>query len=103
MRTHFGDSSCPGRDDRRVHGAKTIEFLLVLTIVLGSASVPGAAADSDEPRVPDSEKRTTPRLSAGEALATWALPDGFNATVFAAEPDIRQPIALAFDERVAPQ
>jgi len=38
---------------------------------------------------------TTPEV----ALAGMTLPDGFRATVFAAEPDIHQPIALATDDR----
>ena len=28
-----------------------------------------------------------------------ALPDGFRVTVFAGDPDVRQPVSLAFDER----
>src|SRR5262245_32739904 len=34
-----------------------------------------------------------------EAAATMKLPPGFKATVFAAEPDIVQPIAFTFDDR----
>src|SRR5262245_60296890 len=37
--------------------------------------------------------------SPAEALAAIRLPPGFQATLFAAEPDIRQPIALATDHR----
>jgi len=42
-----------------------------------------------------SEKLTTPE----EALQGMTLSDGFTATIFAAEPDIHQPIALATDDR----
>jgi putative membrane-bound dehydrogenase-like protein len=38
-------------------------------------------------------------LTAEEAAAAMTLPAGFAATVFAAEPDVRQPIAMAIDER----
>ena len=34
-----------------------------------------------------------------DALNGMTLPEGFQATVFAAEPDINQPIALATDDR----
>lgn len=38
-------------------------------------------------------------LSPAEAVATAVVPDGAKLTVFAAEPDVGQPIALAFDDR----
>lgn len=36
---------------------------------------------------------------AAETVARMALPPGFRAQVFAAEPDVRQPVAMAIDER----
>ncbi|WP_169973252.1 PVC-type heme-binding CxxCH protein [Tautonia rosea] len=36
---------------------------------------------------------------ASDALQALSLPEGFQATVFASEPDVRQPIALATDAR----
>lgn len=38
-------------------------------------------------------------LSADQAVAEMKLPEGFKATVFAAEPDIVQPVAMAIDDR----
>jgi putative membrane-bound dehydrogenase-like protein len=38
-------------------------------------------------------------LSAQEAAAAMKLPDGFTVTVGAAEPDVKQPIAMALDDR----
>ncbi|MCC9605382.1 DUF1080 domain-containing protein [Blastopirellula sp. JC732] len=38
-------------------------------------------------------------LSAEEAAAAMQVPDGFSVIVSAAEPDIKQPIAMALDER----
>ncbi|GIW99760.1 MAG: hypothetical protein KatS3mg111_3093 [Pirellulaceae bacterium] len=38
-------------------------------------------------------------LPAAEAAAVMKVPDGFSVTVFAAEPDVRQPIAMALDDR----
>ncbi len=40
-----------------------------------------------------------PILSPEEALAALRLPEGFHATLFAAEPDVQQPIGMCFDER----
>ncbi|MBX3434645.1 MAG: DUF1080 domain-containing protein [Pirellulales bacterium] len=38
-------------------------------------------------------------LEAEEAAAAMRLPAGFTATAFAAEPDVKQPIAMALDDR----
>ena len=34
-----------------------------------------------------------------EAAAAFTVPDGFNVTLFAGEPDVAQPIAMTFDDR----
>ncbi len=52
------------------------------------------------PAVYNSEKDTNVALpSAGESLASLKLPPGFKATTFAAEPDVQNPIAMAWDAR----
>lgn len=38
-------------------------------------------------------------LSAEEAAEAMTLPDGFSVTVFASEPEVKQPIAMALDDR----
>jgi putative membrane-bound dehydrogenase-like protein len=38
-------------------------------------------------------------LSPAEAAGTMAVPEGFNVTLFAAEPDVKQPIAFCIDDR----
>ena len=38
-------------------------------------------------------------LSPEEAAAAMRLPEGFSATLFAGEPDVRQPIAMKLDDR----
>nr|WP_286177656.1 PVC-type heme-binding CxxCH protein [Rhodopirellula sp. JC639] len=38
-------------------------------------------------------------MPADQAAATMKLPDGFRATVYASEPEVRNPIAMAWDER----
>ena len=40
-----------------------------------------------------------PFLKPAEAVAKMAIPDGFEVSVFAAEPDIAEPIAFCFDDR----
>ncbi len=47
----------------------------------------------------NTEKSTTLPLPAAQAAADWKLPPGFRASVFAAEPDVRQPIAMCLDDR----
>src|SRR6187401_3046718 len=38
-------------------------------------------------------------IPAAEATRHFKLPDGFQATLFAGEPDVVQPIAFTFDDR----
>ncbi len=38
-------------------------------------------------------------MSAAEAARSFKMPPGFKVTVFASEPDVRQPIAMTFDPR----
>lgn len=40
-----------------------------------------------------------PFLSPSEAVAKMDIPDGFDVSIFAAEPDIAEPIAFCFDDR----
>ncbi len=47
----------------------------------------------------DSEPDKSKPMPAAEAAAKLRLPPGFSATVFAAEPDVRNPIAMAWDAR----
>jgi putative membrane-bound dehydrogenase-like protein len=50
----------------------------------------GRAAEEGEPSAP---------VPAAEAPGKMTLPEGFQATLFAGEPDVVQPIAIAFDDR----
>lgn len=53
----------------------------------------------DFPEPYDSERVAGSPMPAEEAARTMKLPPGFKATVFAAEPDVRNPIACAWDPR----
>lgn len=51
------------------------------------------------PQPTNSEKTAHAALSPADAIRQMKLPEGFKATVFAAEPDIQQPIAFQFDSK----
>jgi putative membrane-bound dehydrogenase-like protein len=55
------------------------------------------ALGEDFPKIYDTEKGAP--MSAEEAAATMELPPGFKCLVFAAEPDVRQPIGMAWDAK----
>lgn len=67
-----------------------IAFGLHLTCVL-----PG----QDFPEIYNTEKAEHPPMSAAEAVRTAMLPKDFRLEVFAAEPDVQQPISIAFDQQ----
>src|SRR5438046_9416690 len=54
---------------------------------------------SEFPAPYNSEPDKSGPMPATEAAAKMRLPPGFKATVFAAEPDVQQPIAMAWDAR----
>lgn len=74
-----------------------MRIVLLLTLVV---SLPTPAFSVDVPEVvTNTQEETHPLLSPEDALNRLHLPEGFRATVFAAEPEVRQPIAITFDTR----
>ena len=69
-------------------------FVVVLLVI----STTFAAAD-DFPAPYNSEKDNPSPISPQEALAAIKLPPGFRATLFAAEPEVQNPIAMSWDAR----
>ena len=70
------------------------------SLLLASAVlILAAPAFAEVPAPYNSDKSTNRPLAPEAAAAQWKLPDGLTATVFAAEPDVRQPIAMAMDGR----
>src|SRR5919205_4628217 len=65
--------------------------LLLLTLL--------AVKASEFPPPYNSEPDKSGPMPAAEAAAKMRLPPGFKATVFAAEPDVQNPIAMAWDSR----
>ena len=75
-------------------------FRFVLAVGAAVSWSFGALAAADPfPAPNDTQTLTVPLLPAQEALAKLELPEGFRATVFAAEPDVNNPIACCWDDR----
>ncbi len=55
--------------------------------------------DPKKQAVPEADAVLYEGLSPENAAAKMTLPQGFKATLFAGEPDVKQPIAFAFDDR----
>ena len=51
------------------------------------------------PGVVDDQNAADKTISPQESLSRIVVPDGFRVTLFAAEPDVAQPIASSFDDR----
>ncbi len=75
---------------------KPIPTFLAFLTLLATAS----AQEDSFPEIYNSEpdKNAAPP-SPQDALASFQLPEGFNATIFAAEPEVQNPIAMAWDKR----
>ncbi|MFN7140509.1 MAG: PVC-type heme-binding CxxCH protein, partial [Limisphaerales bacterium] len=58
-----------------------------------------SAETNSFPQIHNTEKSTNAFLSPKEAAEKFQMPPGFKATLFAGEPDVRQPIAMTFDDR----
>jgi len=69
----------------------TMKLKLLLPLVLGLVTSLSAAESK-----PDAKPAP---LSGADAVKAMTLPPGFKATLFAAEPDVKQPIAFAIDDR----
>ncbi|MDF1741319.1 MAG: c-type cytochrome [Verrucomicrobiales bacterium] len=70
---------------------------LLIGVIGCSACFPLAAADFPEPY--NTEEAAAPPMSAEEVVKTAKLPEGFHLEVFASEPQVQQPISIAFDEQ----
>ena len=60
---------------------------------------PCPVSADDFPAPPDTEPSATRALSPAEAAAGFRSPEGFRVGVFAAEPEVRNPVAMAWDRR----
>jgi hypothetical protein len=75
-------------------------------LLLACVLLPALSLQADEPATKKSAATGKPAdlfefsgLSPDEAAARMTLPEGFSATAFTGEPDVRQPIAMTIDDR----
>lgn len=77
--------------------------LALVTVTAASLVVGPLLLAEDQPRnrLPRKQHSTSnaPFLKPAAAVAKMSIPDGFDVSVFAAEPDIGEPIAFCFDDR----
>jgi putative membrane-bound dehydrogenase-like protein len=85
--------------ERTIAAPSAPAFLVVLLYLLGFLGLGHGIRANEFPSAPDTQEETIPRLSPDAALATLDLPEGFRATLFAHEPEIRQPIGATIDAR----
>jgi putative membrane-bound dehydrogenase-like protein len=76
---------------------------LLSACLLAVAAAALFAADApekpDTPFAINTQKPGENPPTPADALKMMTVPDGFHATLFAGEPDVRQPIAMTFDDR----
>jgi putative membrane-bound dehydrogenase-like protein len=75
----------------------TVLAVLVFCGAIALAQTPPAPDKFPTPYNSGTEKGKSPPMSAAEVAAKMKLPPGFKVSVFAAEPDVRNPIAMAWD------
>jgi hypothetical protein len=67
--------------------------------ILISLFIASSALAADFPALYNSEPGNPQPMSPQEALNALKLPAGFKATLFAAEPDVQNPIGMAWDAK----
>lgn len=70
---------------------------LALFAALAASTLVAAADEFPQPY--NTEKGDPQPISPAEALSKLAMPPGFKATIFAAEPEVQNPIAMCFDAK----
>lgn len=72
-----------------------------VTCILTLLTLCAASAQDSRNELPKKQHKTSnaPFLKPKEAVARMAIPDGFEVSIFAAEPDIAEPIGFCFDDR----
>ncbi|MEZ6058067.1 MAG: c-type cytochrome [Planctomycetaceae bacterium] len=82
-------------DRLREAGVLTLCVFALIPFIIGSATL----ADDSFPKPFDTQAETEKPLTPQEALAAFHVPEGFKATLFAAEPDVCNPISICTDSR----
>jgi putative membrane-bound dehydrogenase-like protein len=85
---------------RSVQQTRWILLVLFLVSIASNAHAWQAKESRPIQEPYDSEKNfDQPPMDPLQAAASFEIPEGFEVSLFAAEPDVRQPIAIASDER----
>jgi putative membrane-bound dehydrogenase-like protein len=84
----------------RLSSCRRLTHVLAFSLsLLTSLLSPLPALASDFPAPPNTERGNPTPLTPQQALAALKLPPGFSATLFAHEPEVQNPIAMAWDHR----
>lgn len=75
--------------------------LVTLAIAFALAGVSLSSIGHAQQLLPKQQHRTSdaPFLTPAEAVKKMSIPEGFEVSIFAAEPDLAEPIAFCFDDR----
>jgi putative membrane-bound dehydrogenase-like protein len=77
----------------RLADRRAIALLILLSVFAPTLTL----AEDDFPKPYNTEPSSSSPLPADQLVASTQLPPGFQATIFASEPDVQQPIAMSFD------
>ena len=96
-RFHRGRSRSQSRADSSAVAMvlNLIRYALLMTLAAGVTPRDAFAQETH----PKNYNPAPAPLPADEAARTMVVPDGFKVTLFAGEPDVLQPVALAIDDR----
>jgi putative membrane-bound dehydrogenase-like protein len=75
---------------------QSIPGMISVALAASALALPAIGA---EPAIPVRDGFAHEGLAPAEAAAAMTVPDGFKVTLFAGEPDVVQPIAMAIDDR----
>ena len=78
---------------------KTLVIFLLAFMTLSAGSVLPAEDGRNLLPMKQHKDSDAPFLSPAEAVQKMSIPEGFDVSVFASEPDIAEPIAFCFDDR----
>ena len=74
-------------------------WVLILILFQGCSSSPEETTENQEEDIYAEHVRTSRFQTPEEERQNFMLPEGFEVTLFASEPDITKPINMAFDEK----
>ncbi|MCA8988707.1 MAG: hypothetical protein KDA78_13745, partial [Planctomycetaceae bacterium] len=81
-------------------GKAVILSILIVAVAVAGFSAPALALDTPAfPTITNTQPGTEQPPTPEEAAALFQLPEGFQLTLFAGEPDVSQPIGMETDDR----